>query len=257
MSRFTSEAIFAEAEQWNLWDVNVRVGPSGIHGELALEPADLLAEMDRHFLRHAVAAHQTGIEYDADIGNRLLFEMKSPRLTPAFSAMPEREFVDRLEKLEPQAVRLTPGSWFHNFPLKRWGAGELLDFLQSKQVLTLVAGEDLPWNNVTELLEDFPRLPLVLLDIGYRADRFLFPLLQRFPSLHFDSATYLAHRQLESFVERFGSNRILFGSRLPFFPPASSLAVLATARIDKAARAAIAGGNLRRLLRMEDTPSAS
>ena len=107
-----------------------------------------------------------------------------------------------------------------------------------------------------KLLSDFPRLPLVLLDIGYRSDSYLFPLLQRFPSLYFDSATYLAHRQLEAFVEQFGAERILFGSRLPFFTPASSLAVLSSARISDAARRSIAGGNLRRLLRMEGTASA-
>jgi hypothetical protein len=251
VSQFTSETVFAEATHWNLWDVNVRVGPSGIHGELALEPSALLHEMDRYFIRSAVAAHQTGVEYDIDTGNRLLAEVKSPRLVPAWSAMPDRESIDALERIQPKAVRLTPGTSNHNFPLTPWGSGELLEFLQSHQVLTLVAREDLPWNAVPEVLEDFPRLPLVLLDTGYRADRYLFPLLRRFPSLYFDSATYLAHRQLESFVDRFGAERVLFGSRLPLFTPASSLGVLATARIGDTARAAIAGGNLRRLLGTE------
>jgi predicted TIM-barrel fold metal-dependent hydrolase len=88
----------------------------------------------------------------------------------------------------------------------------------------------------------------VLLDIGYRADRYLFPLLRRFPMLHFDSATYLAHRQLEAYVEQHGPDRLLFGSRLPLYTPASSLAVLASARISDEDRRAIAGGNVRRLL---------
>jgi predicted TIM-barrel fold metal-dependent hydrolase len=79
----------------------------------------------------------------------------------------------------------------------------------------------------------------------------LFPLLDRFPNLYFDSATYLAHRQLESVVNQRGAERILFGSRLPLFTPASSLGVLASARISDANRLAIAGGNLRRLLGME------
>lgn len=258
MSRFTSEAIFAEAGNWGLWDINVRVGPSGIHGEVAFEtPSALLEEMDRYFIRTAVAAHQTGVEYDAEMGNRLLSEINSPRLIPAWTALPNRESLDTLMRRQPKAVRLTPGTWNHNFPLTRWGAGDLLELLQSHQVLTLVAREDLPWNTLVELLENFARLPLVLLDVGYRSDRYLFPLLERFPSLHFDSATYLAHRQLESFVERFGSERVLFGSRLPFFTPASSLAVLATSRISDSARTAIAGGNLRRLLRMEHTASAT
>ena len=88
----------------------------------------------------------------------------------------------------------------------------------------------------------------MLLDTGYRADRHLFPMLEQHPNLYFDSATYLAHRQLESFVETHGPDRILFGSRLPLYTPAASLGVLATARISDEARLSIAGGNLRRLL---------
>lgn len=256
MSQFDSQTIFAEAANWELWDVNVRVGPSGIHGELALDHDGLLREMDRYFIRCALAAHQTGVEYDPDSGNRFLSELQSSRLIAAWSAMPEREAVDRLAQLRPKAVRLTPGTWFHNFPLTRWGAADLLEFLQANEVVTLVAREDIAWDAVAELLSNFNRLQLVLLDTGYRADRYLFPLLEQFPNLYFDSATYLAHRQLEAFVERFGADRLLFGSRLPFYTPASSLAVLATARMSDSARRAIAGGNLRRLLRMEQTASA-
>ncbi|MGH9521598.1 MAG: hypothetical protein ACRD3E_03585, partial [Terriglobales bacterium] len=222
MSRFNSHTIFAEAEGWDLWDVNVRVGPSGIHGELALDKTGLLQEMDRYFIRTAVAAHGTAIEYDADQGNEFLSEVRGPRLVPAWTARPERKYVDGLRALQPRAVRLSPGRTNHNFPLTKWGAGELFEFLQAERVVTLVAREDIEWNTVAELLENFPRLPLVLLDTGYRADTYLYPLLDRFPTLSFDSATYLAHRQLESYVDQYGPERILFGSRLPFFTPASA-----------------------------------
>jgi len=124
----------------------------------------------------------------------------------------------------------------------------MLEFLQDNNVLTLIVRSDIAWGEVASLLENFPRLRLLLLDTGYRADRYLFPLMDRFPNLYFDSATYLAHRQLESVVEQRGAERILFGSRLPLFTPASSLGVLASARISDADRLAIAGGNLRRLL---------
>lgn len=257
MSRYDSHTIFAEAEGWDLWDVNVRVGPSGIHGELALDERALLEEMDRYFIRSAVAAHATGIEYDAAQGNEFLAAARGPRLIPAWTARPEREHVERLRALQPRAVRISPGRANHNFPLTKWGASDLFAFLESEQVVTLVAREDIEWNTVAELLESFPRLPLVLLDTGYRADTYLFPLLERFPTLSFDSATYLAHRQLESYVERFGPERILFGSRLPLFTPASALGVLASARISDEARLMIAGGNLRRLLRMEEAGRAA
>ncbi|MGH9591014.1 MAG: hypothetical protein ACRD25_11510, partial [Terracidiphilus sp.] len=61
-------------------------------------------------------------------------------------------------------------------------------------------------------------------------------------------ATYLAYRQLENFVDRHGGERLLFGSRLPLFTPATALGVMASARISEEARLQIAGGNLRRLL---------
>lgn len=248
MSQFASQTVFAEAANWDLCDVNVRVGPSGVHGELALDAPALLDEMDRYFIRSAVVSHWTGEEYEPAVGNERLAQTIEPRLVAAWTAVPEHAFVEQLATRLPKAVRLTPGVRNHNFAVTTWGAGELLEYLQALKVVTLIAREDLPWDTLIALLENFPRLPLVLLDIGYRVDNYLFPLLKRFPTLHFDSATYLSHRQFEAFIDSFGSERILFGSRLPLFTPAASLGVLASARIPDSARLAVAGGNLRRLL---------
>ena len=112
----------------------------------------------------------------------------------------------------------------------------------------MIAREDIEWDALASLLENFPRLPVLLLETGYRAERYLFPLLHRHSNLYFDSSTYLAHRQLESFVDRFGAGRLVFGSRLPLYTPGAALAVLATARISDEAKLAIAGGTLRQLL---------
>ncbi len=243
-----SETPFSEVAAWNLFDVNARVGPSGVHGELALDTAGLLEEMDRFHIREAVVSHWTAEEYDAETGNRALARDLDARFTPAWAALPDEASVASLAAIQPAAVRLTPGTAQHNFSTAPWCAGPLFEYLQEHAVVTLIARPDIEWPALAALLENFPRLPVVLLDIGYRADRHLFPLLRRFPMLHFDSATYLAHRQLEAFVEQHGAGRVLFGSRLPLFTPGSALAVLASARISDADRLAIAGGNLHHLL---------
>ena len=62
--------------------------------------------------------------------------------------------------------------------------------------------------------------------------------------MYIDTSTYLAHRQLESFVDQFGPGQLIFGSRLPLYTPGTTLAVLATARISDDAKLAIAGGTL-------------
>jgi hypothetical protein len=247
-SDYGRAALLEEAADWDLFDVNVRLGPSGVNGELALEKAELLEEMDRFFIRSALVSHWAGEEYDAAIGNEALAREADARLTAAWAALPGLGFLEELAKRRPLAVRMTPGVTQHSFSLAEWSAGPMLEYLQDHAILTLIARADIAWTEVVTTLENFPRLRLVLLDAGYRVDRYLFPLLDRFPSLYFDSATYLAHRQLESFVEGRGSERVLFGSRLPLFTPASSLGVLASARIADADKRAIAGGNLRRLL---------
>jgi hypothetical protein len=231
-----------------VFDVNVRVGHSGIHGMLALEAPELLAEMDRFAIQAAVASHFAAHEYDAATGNRALAEIQSQRLVPVWAANPEPEVISDIQKRRPKAVRLFFGVTRHNFSPAAWCSGELCEYLQERSVLTLISREDLDWDGLASLLQNFPRLPVVFLDIGYRGDRYLFPLLDRYPKLYFDTSMYLAHRQLEAFVDGHGPDRALFGSRLPLYTPGAALAVLATARISQEAREAVAGGNLRRIL---------
>ncbi len=244
-----TEPFILEVADWHIFDANVRVGPSGVHGELALEADALLSEMDRFGIERALVSHWTAEEYDAHEGNRRLEAIgQDVRLVAAWAALPDKNSLEALAALHPRAVRLHFAVHKHNFSPAVWCSGELYAYLQDRRVLTLVALEDIGWNALVEVLRNFPRLRMVLLETGYRADRYLFPLLQRFPNLYFDTSTYVAHRQLESFVERFGSERVVLGSRLPLYTPGAALAVLATARIQDADRLNIAGQNLGRLL---------
>ncbi len=248
MSGSTIEPAFLECAAWDIFDANVRVGRSGVHGELALETSGLLAEMDRFGIRRALVSHFAAEEYDAEEGNRALALDLHERFIPAWAALPETDFLEKLNALNPAAVRLSFGVKKHNFSSGRWCAGELFEYLQQKSILTVIVREDIAWEALAQVLRDFPRLHVLLLETGYRADRYLFPLLKQHWNLYFDTSTYLAHRQLEDFVERFGPDRVVFGSRLPLYTPAPALAVLATARISDHARLLIAGGTLRRLL---------
>lgn len=253
MSGSSIEPAFRETAAWSIFDANVRVGHSGVHGELALEAKELLAEMNRFEIEQALVSHFTAEEYDAEEGNRALaqdLQGKLGRFIPAWAALPEKAFLERLAHYKPAAVRLFSGSKKHNFSLGPWCSGPLYEYLEAHSILAVIAREDIEWDGVAQLLRNFPRLSILLLESGYRAERYLGPLLRSFPKLYFDSSTLLAHRQLERFVEQFGHERIVFGSRLPLYTPGAALAVLATARISEDAKRAIAGGTLRRLLRI-------
>lgn len=248
MPQAMSEALLQESAAWNLFDSNARLGPSGIYGELAMEADALIEELEYFSIREALVSHWAGEEYDAAEGNLALERDLRPPLTPAWSVLPEQQSIDALAARKPLAVRLTPGVNQHNYSLAQWCSGPMFEYLEEQSVVTLIGRAEMEWDRLVEFLTNFPRLVVLLLDTGYRSDRYLFPLLSRFPNLYFDSATYLAHRQLESFVEKYGPDRVLFGSRLPLYTPAASLGVLASARMSDDSRLAIAGDNLRRLL---------
>ena len=72
MSKYEITSILSEAADWNLFDANVHLGPSGVHGELSLDTTGLLGEMDRYFVKSALVSHWTAEEYDAAVGNDAL-----------------------------------------------------------------------------------------------------------------------------------------------------------------------------------------
>lgn len=253
LSASSIEPVLHEVAAWNILDANVRMGHSGVHGELALEAKELAAEMSRFGIEQALVSHFTAEEYDAEEGNRALacdIQEKPGSFIPAWAALPEETFLEALTSRKPAAVRIFASPRKHNFSLGVWCSGPLYEYLEAHSVLAVIAREDIEWDGVAQLLQHFSHLPILLLETGYRAERYLGPLFKRFPQLYVDTSTLLAHRQLESFVEQFGHERIVFGSRLPLYTPGAALAVLATARISEHAKRAIAGGNLRRLLRI-------
>lgn len=248
MSRLPIEPALAECADWDIFDANVYVGHSGINGALALEAPDLLLEMDRFGIKRALVSHFVSHEYDAVEGNRALARDANPRFVPAWSSSTDAASLADLAPRAPRAVRLWFGVLHHNFSSATWCAGELFEYLRGNRVLTVISRPEIEWDDIAALLENFPRLNVLLLDIGYRSDRYLLPLLKRFPNLYFDSSMYVAHRQLEWYLETFGPDRIVFGSRLPLYTPGAALMALGTARVSDEVRLAVAGGNLHRLI---------
>lgn len=248
MSTSSTEAFLAECAHWDVFDANAYVGHSGIRGALALEAPELLLEMDRFAIKRALVSHFTGLEYDAIEGNRALDRDAHPRFVPAWASSPDPASLEDIKRRNARAVRLWFGPLHHNFSSAPWCAGELFDYMQESRTLAIMSRTEIEWDAIATLLENFPRLNVLLLDIGYRSDRYLFPLLQKFPNVYFDSSMCAGHRQLEWYLEHFGPDRIVFGSRLPLYTPAAALTVLGTARVPESIRYAVAGENLRRLL---------
>jgi hypothetical protein len=228
--------------------------------------AELLGEMDRIGVAQALVTHIAAKEYSPAHGNDLLTgELadggSAARLAPCLTLLPEHTgelwepevLLDQLRRRHACCVRLFPSATVHRYPFDRRVLSGLFDVLAPARVPVLVdfdlgRRDEADWRGLYDLADAYPELPFVLIRPGGRSDRGLYPLLRRCANVSIETGGYWVHRGLERISERFGADRLVFGSGFPYWTMSGAAYHVATARVSDEERAAIAGGNLRRLL---------
>jgi predicted TIM-barrel fold metal-dependent hydrolase len=209
--------------------------------------------MARYGIARALASSTASLEYNPREGNRLLAAQIAPhdQLSPLYTLTPDEGALEEAAALvpgRPFAALLLPDRVHHNFSLRPWCAGPLLEALERRRIPVFVRPAPAGWEEVAAVLESHPRLAVVATHTGYRADRYIYALARRHPRLFVETSMYVGHRQLEEFARHFGAGRLLFGTNLPHYTPGAAISVLAYARLDETERARVAGLNLRELM---------
>lgn len=227
-----------------------------------VEPSlcDLRTEMQRLDIERALVRHRACIEADSETGNAILMEEIAGQegLVPAWHVLPgglEGEFdpaalVERLLRLGVRAAWTTLAGRSAPFVLDAWCAGPLLGALQEHRVPLLLPYREVPPAMLKTVLAEFPQLPVILFGVP-RLGRnpILYPLLGQHRNLSLClSGIYGVHLGLEDLYKRFGADQIIFGSGYPHCEGGASVAALTYADLPDEAKAAIAYGNLERLL---------
>ncbi len=250
-------------EALSFFDCNCLVGRRMTRDEKEpYTPAQLEADMDYFGIAEALVASTLSKEYDPKIGNERLIELVrgKPRLRACFAFMPggTREqgpapgpALDAMLKAGAQAVRLYPK--LQGFQLDEWCAGDLFEALEERGVPAFVDLEQTDWREIAGVCERRPSLPIVVLSTGYRVNRVVYPLFEKYQNLHLDTSTYCPHRGVEDVCRRFGAERLLFGTKWPFHTPGPAITQVAYAEISDWDKRKIAGDNLRRLLKRTET----
>ena len=218
----------------------------------------LLAEMDRAGIDKALVWHIAQHDASPQVGNRLLAQgiEDHPRLVGCWTLLPNQghEFpppsvlFQQMKQARVGALRAFPSS--HRFLLNRVSMGDWLAEMVSRRIPLFVSlRRGMDWRDIYTLLSEFPDLICVICDHGsWGMDRLFRPLLERYPSVYVDTAQYLLDGGLEALVGDYGSRRLLFGSGFPESYFGGMMLALRHARIPEEAKAAIAGGNLERIL---------
>lgn len=248
----------------NLFDSNCMLGRRSIHTPLGTPttPAELLAEMDRLGIAEALVYHAMAIDGHPPEGNaRLMREIAGhPRLHPCWVLLPTTgempppaELVRRMKAQGVRAARMCPN--LHRYYVTETNVGDLLAALEEARMplfldfgVTHWSSTNTDWTRLDDLCARYPNLPFIVVGEGPGAPRRLFPFWHKHRNLLLETSYYQIHQGLSEIANRFGPERLLFGTGLPTRAPGPPLVQLQNDFLTDAQREAIGGGNLRRLL---------
>jgi predicted TIM-barrel fold metal-dependent hydrolase len=234
--------------------------------------------MDRVGIDRALVYDVTARTGNCRAGNeRLLDEIAEyPRLTPSWVLSPDaiedygtiRDVTEAMRSASIPAVRMFPGE--SDFTLTDDEVRPLLTALERENAVLILDGrsaipqdgfslEDLGdvCANYSSPAVDRPGLSVILTRIhpvmgDYSQLGELFSVADRVDNLYVATSQFQVHEGVRLFADRYGSDRLLFETHLPYGSAGAGIASVAQAPLTPAERRQIAGGNLHRLL--GDTP---
>ncbi len=241
-----------------LIDSNCMVGPT-VNPVLGREfSAEILEkEMDLAEVQKAVVHHALAKEHHPAVGNAAAVEIARthPRLLPAWVLLPHQtkemeapeRVVERMVESGVVLAKMFPAD--HNFSLSEWSCGPVLSALEERRMPLMIDLTQTTCDQVAAICTAHPGLPVILADVGYRTGRFIYALLGACPNLRIETSRYQAHRGIESLCREFGAERLIFGSRSPDLACGPTAMAIRYARISKAEKDKILGGNFEALMR--------
>lgn len=239
-----------------LYDANCAVG-TWPTDRVAYETVNgLLSEMERLGIERALVSHTLGQHFDPPQANELLMQELAghDRLLPCWTLLPLScgemgtldELLASMAAAGVRAVRLYPR--LHSYALEAWQCGDLLSALAERQYVVLIDMDQADWSEIDRACAAYPGLSWVLTQTGYRQLRFMFAAMKRHPNLYCDLSNMTTYLGVEEVLKTFGSRRLLFGTGLPACDPGGPIARVFYTAAPEADVAAIAHGNLERLL---------
>ncbi|MGC8971398.1 MAG: amidohydrolase family protein [bacterium] len=239
------------------FDFNVMIGkPTIIPLNNWLDAKRLSEELERFNIKKVLVYHSYSRDYDAYFGDkRLIEEIKDyPNLYAAWVLLPLDIFpIDTPDKLleefkinKVKAVRFFPD--LHNFILEEEVVGDLLSFLEELKIPIILSPNNSGWKDIYAILRNHPNLRLVLADLTYRQSSYIFPLLKRYENIYIELSGYIPFLGIETLYKRFGEERMIFGSNLPYKNPGSTIYYIEKADIPERAKDYIAYKNADRLI---------
>ncbi len=247
----------------NFFDSNCMIGRVQCPQPGSFHTADhLISEMEFVGIGEALVFHSLAREYHPIAGNQMLMEEIAPHrglypmwvlLPEATSEMPEPDaIISEMKQKDVRAAAMFPKD--HRFFFDQRTCGSILNALEGDKIPLFLNLDQVDITGLGEICEKHPGLPIIITEADWRFNRKLYPILRDFPNLYLETGRFQAYQGIEEFSEKFGPNRLIFGTHLPYASPGAAITMVTHADIDEKYKEMIAAGNLRRLLGLKTAP---
>lgn len=242
------------------FDANCRLGatPDGAPGLPDLKT--LFSEMDYYGVDKALIRH-TSISKGALTSNGKIAEFlaadQQKRLVGTWCILPSQcdeipapdIFFRQMKASRIGALTLSP--FEHRYVPCRLTLGKILDAAAERRIPVLLDAFAGKWPELYAFLKEFPSLTCIYLEAGgkWGSDRNIRPLIENYQHFYFDTAGYWVPEGIRDLAEKYGSERILYGSGLPHYNQGNGMLQLRHSGLGQKEIAGIAGQNLAALLK--------
>ena len=229
----------------------------GIDNRTVTSADELLAELRRVEIVGALVRNLPVIEAaDMLFDNAVLYRWCGghPELVPCPVVIPNsgRDLPPEPEQAA-DAIRHGAGAvWIRpandSWPIADWVSNPLFNALEERLLPVLCSERLVSIEQLAALARQFPKLPFILAETHYRAQRFILPLLRAFRNVHLSLGNnYGVHRGIEQIVAELGPEQLLFGTNFPGSESMGAITALMYSELSDSHRQMIGHGNFARL----------
>lgn len=212
---------------------------------------ELISGLERFKIDRACTISSQSIFFHADDGNRTTQQVceNSTRLVAIGAADPRVDGIAQLEYCREHKFRMM--ALFPN--TQQWS----LDNITIKPLLKAISEAGMPLiieakndgdvSRIFNLVADLP-LPVIFHEVSLQTLSEAIAVLRSRPDTYLGTRLLCGADTIEILVDEFGADRLIFTSRYPISCFSSAFLTATYAKIDDAARQAIMGGNIARLI---------
>lgn len=244
--------------QIELFDVQAGILGTPVGSRDIKKVTDLAEMMERFKISRAlVRTASIDLEHDILYANEKLYNACKayPNLVPCPFVAPNsgKDLPDETEQIRiawengARVVQICPKA--HLWLLADWNSQALFESLIAQQMPVYLAASMVDYAEIAKLAEKYSELSFILAEVGYREQRILLPLLNKFKNIFLSLGNrYTLHGGIEQLVREVGAGRLLFGTGYPGSEPMAAIMQLLYADISDRDKNEIGAINLGRLI---------